>query len=181
MFLGEHSWSPAAHYFAQPYYGDDGWTRPDHGCPAELRAMTLEYLSEASGFDCSIDETFRLRLPASYVMNGLGLRWAGNDADFLDTEGMLAAFDPTAHSDGPSALLIREDLLKEFLARESLSVVWTILGEKRSLGAGFDPVHHISHQISGAYMLHDNTLVGFLNFDMEPSGSDFAASKEIGI
>lgn len=178
MFLGEHNWSPAAHYFGKPYYGDDGWVQPDHDCPARLRVMTLEYLCEASGFDCSVDETFCLRLPVSDVMNGLRLRWSGNGADFFDADGKLAAFDPTAHSDGPSALLIREDILTEFLAREGMAIVWVILGEKRALGAGFDPKHHGSLQISGAYMLHNGRPIGHLNFKAESVDDESAVHED---
>jgi hypothetical protein len=164
MFMGEHCWSPAANYFEQPYYGDDGWTQPDHGCPAKIRVMSMGYSSAISGFDCSVDDSFQLRLPSSDVMSGLGLRWSGHDADFMDADGRLAAFDPTAHSDGPSALLIREDLLTEFLARDGFTVIWIITGEKRIFGPGFNSAHHESLQLSGAYMLQDGVLDGFLAY-----------------
>lgn len=167
MFLGEHCSSPASRYF-----GDDGWKQPGPGCPVKIRPMSFEYLSEASGFDCSIDESFSLRLPACDLMAELGLQWTGYDADYVDSEAKLATFDPTASSDGPNALLIREDLLKPFLAREGLSVVWMILGEKLSMGAGLRPAHFASVQLSGAYMLRDGDLVGFLNFKAEPGDED---------
>lgn len=162
MFLGEHGWSTASPYFQQPYFGDEGWTQPTHGCPVKVRAVAFEYLREASGFDCSVDKSYVLRLPASDLVTGLGLRWNGNSADYFDAAGRLAAFDPTAQADGPSALLLREDLLKEFLAREKLTICWAVVGEKRVLGAGFGPAHHASLRMSGAYMLGDKGSVGFL-------------------
>ena len=100
MFLGEHGWSPASRYFQRPYYGDEGWTQPNHGCPVKMRTVAFEYLREARGFDCSIDETYTLHLPTSELVTGLGLRWSGNGADYLDAAGQLAAFDPTAHDTG---------------------------------------------------------------------------------
>ena len=162
MFLGEHGWSPASRYFHRPYYGDEGWTQPNHGCPVKVRTAAFEYLREASGFDCSVDETYTLRLPASELVSSLGLRWYGNGADYFDTAGRLAAFDPTAHANGPSVLLLREDWLQAFLARERLSICWAVRGEKRVLGAGFDPGNHALLRLSGAYMLGDKGLVGFL-------------------
>ena len=63
MFLGEHAWAPGSHYFQQPYYGDDGWTQPAHGCPVKVRTVTCEYLRETSGFDCAIEESYTLHLP----------------------------------------------------------------------------------------------------------------------
>jgi len=162
MFLGEHGWSPASRYFEQPYFGEDGWTQPEHDCPVRMRVAAFEYMREASGFDCSVDKTYTLRLPASDLLVGLGLRWSGNGADYLDAAGRLAAFDPTAHADGPSALLLRENMLKEFLAREKLTICWAVLGEKRVVGAGFSPAFHASLRMSGAYILDNKGPVGFL-------------------
>ncbi len=176
MFLGEHGWSPASRYFQQPYFGDEGWTQPNHGCPVKVRAVAFEYLREAKDFDCSVDESYALRLPASELVTGLGLRWSGNGADYLDAAGRLSAFDPTAHADGPSALLLREDLLREFLAREHLTICWAVVGKKQVFGAGFTPAYHASLRLSGAYMLGDRGPVGFLrcipdNREMKNRGS----------
>ena len=174
LFLGEHGWSPASRYFQQPYYGDEGWIQPNHGCPVKMRTVAFEYLREARGFDCSIDETYTLHLPTSELVTGLGLRWSGNGADYLDAAGQLAAFDPTARDTGPSALLLREDLLREFLSREGLTICWAVRGEKRVLGAGFDPWNHALLHMSGVYMLGDKGLVGFLKYildDREIEGS----------
>jgi hypothetical protein len=128
----------------------------------KVRTVAFEYLREARGFDCSIDEGYHLKLPMSELLTGLGLRWSANGADYLDVAARLAAFDPTAHADGPSALLVREDLLREFLARRELSICWTVLGEKRVLGAEFSSEHHASLRISGTYKLGDKGPVGFL-------------------
>ena len=172
MFLGEYGWSPASQYVQQPYFGDEGWTQPNHGCPAKVRAVACEYFREANGFDCSIDESYTLRLPASELVTGLGLRWSGNGADYLDAAGRPAAFDPTAHADGPSALLLREDLLKEFLAREQLTVCWAVLGEKRVIGAGIMPAYHASLRMSGAYRLSDKGPIGFLRCMLDDRETD---------
>jgi hypothetical protein len=168
VFLGEHGWSSAARYFEQPYYGDNGWAQPDQDCPVKTRTITSEYSCKPSEFDCSIDESFQVRLPASEVIKGLDLLWGGYGADLLDAEGKLVAFDPTAHSDGPSALLIREDIFKEFLVREDLSVVWTVVGEKRALGAGFERTNYGFLQIYGAYLLNGDTLDGFITSKLDP-------------
>ena len=150
MFIGEHAWAPASHYFQHPYYGDDGWTQPIHGCPVRVRTVACEYMRETSGFDCSIEESYTLRLPVIDLVNGLGIRWSGHGADFTDGAGRVAAQDPTVHSEGPSALLLRDDLLGEFLAREKLTVCWAVHGEKRviSPGLGTGP-HHPWLRMSG--------------------------------
>lgn len=136
--------------------------------------MRFEYLGERGGFDCSLDESYTLRLPASELVNGLGIRWSGDDADYLDTAGQLAAFDPTAHDKGPTALLLREDLLKDFLAREGLTLCWTVLGEKHVIGAGHLPKYQLSLRMTGAYILDDNGPDGSLAYheDIYENGDD---------
>lgn len=175
MFLGEHGWSPASRYFQTLYFGDDGWKQPDIGCPFELRTVAVKYLSEDSGFDCSIDESYTLHLPASYLVTGLGLRWNSEGADYLDGKDQLAALDPTAHGDGPTALLLREDLLKEFLEREGLMFCWTVLGEKHVIGAGHTP----SLRMTGAFVLGSRGPVGSLNYKEDNYGNSEDTKKDV--
>ena len=163
IFLGEHAWATASHYFQHPYYGDDGWTQPAHGCPVKVRTVTCEYLRETSGFDCSIEESYTLRLPAIDLVNGLGIWWSGRGADFVDGADRVVAQDPTVHSEGPGAMLLRDDLLGEFLAREKLAICWAVFGEKRVISPGFGTgPHHPRLRVSGAYVLAEGRAVGFV-------------------
>jgi hypothetical protein len=181
MFLGEHAWAPASRYFQQQYYGDDGWTQPNHGCPVKIRTVAFEYLREASGFDCSVDEGYTLRLPASELVTGLGIRWSGSGADFVDPARRVAAQDPTVHADGPSALLLREDLLREFLAREKLTICWAVLGEKRVLLPGFGAgPYHPSLRMSGAYVLEEGKPIGFVKRMLDdPNAQDRKSGSRV--
>jgi hypothetical protein len=173
MFLGEHGWASASRYFQQQYFGDDGWTQPNHGCPAKIRAVAFEYLQETGGFDCSVDQNYKLRLPTSELIAGIGLRWIGIGADFVDAGGRLAAFDPTVHADGPSALLLREDLLREFLARENLTICWAVIGGKNVLLPRFDPGDNPPElRMSGAYILDNKGPVGFLKCTFDDPTKD---------
>lgn len=168
MFLGEHAWAPASRYFQKQYYGDAGWTQPNFDCPAKIRTIALEYLREVGDFDCSVDESLTLRLPVSELVTGLGIRWSGRGADFIDAEDRIAVQDPTFHADGPSALLLREDLLSEFLAHEKLAICWTVLGEKRVLSPGFgNGPYHPRLRMSGAYLLSEGHVMGFVKHILE--------------
>nr|WP_143101685.1 AVAST type 2 anti-phage system protein Avs2 [Stigmatella aurantiaca] len=164
IFLGEHAWAPASRYFENRYHGDDGWTQPDHGCPVKLRTTALEYLREGRGFDCSVEESYTLSLPVRELVTGLGICWSGRGADFVDATGRLVSQDPTAHGLGPSALLLREDLLREFLHREGLTLCWAVVGEKHILNTGFELSHHPALRISGAYVLCDSGVTGFVKY-----------------
>lgn len=162
MFLGEYGWSPAFRYFQKQNHEWAGWIQPANNCPVRVKSASVKYVREAGGFDCSVDETYALRLPAAGLATSLGLRWTGNGADFVDGRGCLTAFDPTVHMDGPSALLVGLDKLTELLEREKLSLCWTILGEKLVLGPRFPDSYHASMRISGACQLGSEGIEGFL-------------------
>lgn len=180
MFLGEHLWAPAAHYIHREIYGedeihnDDGWRQPGKGCPVKIRATTLVYLRQMSSFDCSIDEGYTLQLPVSEIIEGLGLRWTGVGADFIDSAGQVAVQDPTVYADGPNALLLRADLLKKFLARKRLTICWVVRGEKRALSPGFRVGSHSPWlRMTGAYVFSEGKLNGFMRHILDnPNNSE---------
>ena len=80
VFLGEYFWSPAFKYFQCPYYGQSGWGKGDaerRGVPCDVLITTTSYSSEMSGYDCSIDEGFRIRIPTQEIVQEMNLNWAG--------------------------------------------------------------------------------------------------------
>lgn len=181
MFLGEHGWAPASHYFQDSYYGEDGWTQPRHDCPVKVRTVTSEYLREKSGFDCSIEESYTLRLPVVDLVRGLGIRWSGRGADFVDGTDRVVAQDPRVHSEGPDCMLLRHDCLEEFLTREKLVMGWAVLGEKRVISPGFGPEPHPWLRISGAYVLSGKGVEGFVKrmIDEHNGERDAAAALRV--
>jgi len=160
MFLGEHGWAPASKYFERQYTRDGVWDRPKN-CPTLIRAFGVDYVQEGSNFDCSVDEGFSIRLPASDLIVPLGVKWTGRSGDFVDERGALAVQDPTAHRAGPAALLVREDRLRDFLQRQNFGLCWTVVGEKRVICARHD--EHVGVlELAGAYRLTASGLTGFL-------------------
>lgn len=169
IFLGEHAWSPASRYFQQPYFGDVGWEQPDQDCPIKVRTLSFSYLREASGFDCSVDDSYTLHLPAQELVAGLGLRQQGDGAALIGEDGRVAAFDPAAKSAGPGSLLMREDLLRAFLSREKLAICWAVIGKKRVLPAGYSSRHtYPMLRISGGYAYSDGKITGSTKYVTEP-------------
>lgn len=181
-FLGELSWAPASRYFENEFFGAGGWVQPRNDCPVRVRTVATEYLSEDSGFDCSVDETFRLRLPVSELVTGLGLRWVGSGADLLDGRGRLVAQDPTAHSDGPTALLFRDDAVREYLDREKLTICWSVIGEKRVLPPSYSrtaPQEIL--RMSGAFVLAEDGPTGFVKRTLNIYDGVSSTTKSLGV
>lgn len=160
MFLGEHTWAPAFEYFidsAESNNQEEGWSDTDDKCPVSLLTASFHYNVEGGGFDCSIDDSYSLHLPNKSFLRSAGLKWTGIGADFTDSQGSLAASDPSAHEDGTGALLIRGDVLRRFLKVNNLAICWTVVGEKTV--AGFDGSQRLRfRKMSGAYILTDDGI-----------------------
>ncbi len=173
MFIGELIESSAFPIFGQPNKGFGDWTSPEQGCPALVLPATLHYSAEFGGYDCSVDDSYTLRLPDQRFIKHLGLDWFGNGVDLVDGEGNLAAFDPTTLQNGPSSFLVREDVLRQYLSDEGLGLCWTVLGEKRIFGGRMVPEEYQgAMKISGAYSYNDGQLRGCLNYFLNvPDGT----------
>ena len=156
IFLGEFGWSDAYRYF--DLQSEDRVT-PGRECPVEVQAFGAEYSAEA-GFDCSIDEGYRLQLPHQQFIEAMELRWSGSGADFEDSSGEIVAMDPSAHGGGPSALLIREDVLREYLEKENLELVWVVYGEKFAVGGSQTGRLQEGLRLSGLFRLTDDGATG---------------------
>ena len=166
LLLGEHGWSPAFNHSYGAYFAGTGWPSSER-CPVAIRPIAFQYHAEMNSFDCSVEESYSLRLPHHELVHRLGLKWSGRGSDYLDHQGQLGALDPTAHENGPTALLLREDLLREYLSQNDLALCWTILGEKRVLGEMSSrsiPTYYGSLRLSGAYRYTDQGPMGFIRF-----------------
>lgn len=158
MFLGEYGWSEA---YRHCHYQNEDWITPGNECPVSVRPFGVEYHVE-SGFDCSIDEGFGLQLPSYQFVQSMRLRWSGRGADFEDRRGDIVAFDPSAHQDGPSALLVREDVLRDYLVNEKLALFWVVYGEKFAVGGSMTGRLQGGLRTSGLYRLADDGPSGSL-------------------
>ena len=174
VFVGEGIGSSASQYFCQSDQGIESWPMPEKECPVPVLPATSHHLAKFGDYDCSVDDSYTLRLPDQRFIKTMGLEWFGNGVDLVDGEGHLAAFDPTTHQNGPSSFLVREDVLKQYLSDEGLGICWTVLGEKRILGGRMVPEEYQgAMKISGAYSYNDGQLRGCLNYFLNiPDGTD---------
>ena len=69
-------------------------------------------------------------MPSRWLVNKMGLRINGHRGDFVNSSGQIITFDPSTREPGHSTLVINREALQEFLKRENLALIWTLLGEK---------------------------------------------------
>jgi hypothetical protein len=166
IFFGEYFWAPAYREIINEYQ-TDGWTRGSFDrVPTDVLVTSLDFVNESSGFDCSIDASLQIKIPAPAIANGMQLRWSGSEGRYIDPAGRLAAFDPSVFEPGPGALLVRQDALKRYLADNGLELFWTLLGEKRLIG-GNSRSEFGWLELSGIYRLTGDGIVGKLSAEHE--------------
>ena len=166
VFIGEYGWAPAFKY------SDDS----DENEPEPFRASDWQkfarpafqsYHAGISGFDCSADDAMNLSLPHHDFVGRLRLKWDGVRCVYVDEEGKVGAFDPTTHESGPTAFLLREDLIKEYLADQGLTLCWVIIGEKWVMGERLNREFHGRLKISGVYQYTDQGPDGQLDVQLD--------------
>ena len=165
MFLGEYGWAPAFRHLSQSDDTPPDWNDLDR---EDARVFAATHLAESGGFDCSLDDTYSIALPHPDLLETLGIRWSGSNGDYLDESDQLAAFDPTVYEDGPSAMLIREDLLRKYLEARGMTLCWIVSGEKWAVGGDIGSRDRSRLVISGAYKLTDSGPQGSVSFESDP-------------
>ena len=181
IFFGEYGWSPAF----RSSYGLDEFS-------GDVRSASSSHPYSPSKFDGSVDlggllsgpHTW-LRVPSFDLVENRGLQWQGRNAEFVDADGKLAAYDPTADKEGPNSLLVREDIMRNYLKENGLTLCWRIGGDKEfSYGDGDDPgTSDMDWQrICGIYILGDQGPQGKLEFEGPPRTTinpDKSSTKDI--
>ena len=161
VFMGEHAWSPAAAYKRAEWRVEG--LRLNENSIVWIRPTSVEY--ELAGHGVPRFDSHLIRFPSEEFVECGGLRWCARGADFLDAEGIRAAYDPSAHEIGPSMLLLREDWTTKFLSEHELAIVWRVSGVKSV--KLMDPAPGTRQlEISGAYIWTERGPDGFVNHQL---------------
>lgn len=184
VYFGELFWAPAFHYHSTRHTGRPAWIGADDEdsrLPAPILVATDRYMCEQNTFDCSLDDTVHIHLPAAELVEWMGLKWQGKEGYFVDEHGAEIAFDPSVFEAGPGAVVVDQARLSEMLEKQGLAIIWTVLGEKRVLAP------HGEHRtapyiISGCYRLRDDQLEGGVRIvaeDAERGGAEEATPSTV--
>lgn len=170
IFSREYYWSPAYNSFKKPYYSGELWqevqARGTDECIGKV-AVTAENLLWEEEYDCSKEMTISILKPNEIIFNGMHMLFAKREGELVDSDDKVLCFDPSVYNETLSCLLVRKNEFHDFLRKNNLEILWTILGEKQVLGGSMDGVRELKRlEISGTYYFQNNTLSGGLQFNL---------------
>ena len=102
-------------------------------CRIALQPAAFECSADGGEYDCSLAHSRDFYRPNPRLVETMSLQWTGFGADFVQADGTVAAFDPSAHDTCRGALLVREQSLARFLNETRSALVWATIGEKRAI------------------------------------------------
>jgi len=173
VFLREYPWAPSFVSINIPYYHHNEWTRGSKFDKAKIPTKILvtddEYLKEGSGFDCSTDSGFAIKLPAKWIYDKMALLPTSIDGSFSNKKDEVIFQDPSVTENGPKTLLADRKELTQFLVKNGYDIFWTILSEKGMIGGGIGAGYYPGRlEISGAYKINSKLKIsGKLNTKFE--------------
>ena len=167
LYYREYYWSPGFEDFDKRYCEDDLRSEEFHlndnetgEYIADCRVTTKAYFWEEQ-FDHSKDESLYIRIPSKMIYEKMGLHASDKEGEFVDDRGNVVCFDPSVYHNTYSALLIRKQPLMDFLERNGLRIIWTLLCEKQILGgwgaSGADNPAPLD--VSGVFYLDEDTVM----------------------
>lgn len=166
IYLGEIGWSEASTFFHDPYYAHLGWAGEVNLDKIAVTAASQGYMRERGGVDCSVtSESVSLRVPTEQMLRYLGAEWSGISATYVDSAGVVMAFDPSPNVGGRSTFLVRKDKLLEVLRTYGLAVCWVIQGEKIDAAGSPKYTVHSRRTFQGLFVWTGSAMEGDYSFE----------------
>ena len=134
--LGEYLWHP-------DIVGSDqhGSFLGERSPPAPVYPTVATYTCEKGEYDYSIDRTIRVKMPAPWLADSMGLRMkSGRSPVFVDSEGRSMFMDPSVLESGPAAALVDRIAFLRALDHQRLTAIWVIAGQKSVYGGPSAPM-----------------------------------------
>ena len=128
-YLGEFPWLPEISEL-------DHWNSYNdlQKFSVPTRPTVASYTCSSQGYDCSVDKTIRVIIPAPWLSKAMGLRLSsGRSLIFVNSDGRETFYDPSVVEPGRPAALVDRDTFLDVLDRQRLSAIWVIAGQKNAL------------------------------------------------
>lgn len=164
VFSKEHYWSPAYHDSDE----DTRWqTIRKNQVDYRDKEIIADILPTAEEHRWEDGDGTSFLAPRTEMFDGMGLCSSEVPSCWFNDKGQLACFDPHVFGEERSELLVSSNLLEEFLNKKGLKILWTVLGEKQTLGTS--PAKNWI-DISGVYYLSGNSVVGDFTVNLKYQG-----------
>lgn len=157
LYEREYYWSPAYKDVSLSREIRNVYEQKDRfqGSPLFNVYLTyVEYLWESER-DCSKEEAISFSKPSQLLFNGLKMRFTDKEGIWVDNTGKVICFNASVWHGTKDVILIRKDVLLQFLKENHLRIIWTVIGEKNIIrdnlrNTDYDPI-----EISGCYYLDE--------------------------
>lgn len=158
LFFREYYWSPT-----YKTCDVEGMTRKElldketNRLIAHAEITTIGYLWEAEE-DHSKEKSFYGLIPSKQLFEGMKMQYADEDGMYLNEEGKIICFEARAIADSKNYLLVKKDVLLDYLKKNHKKILWYVLGEKNIIGIhNYQSVPNLPMWlvISGTYTLDD--------------------------
>ncbi len=162
VFSREYYWSKAFKFFEKPYYTGQKWIEvydnKNQSCGEVHR--TAEYFLWEEEFDCSKNEAIVYYKPTDLIFEGLKLKFAKKEGELVNDSGELICFDPSVYNTSFRGLLVRKDVIENWLSSADMSIIWSVVGEKIILGSPRKIADNGRLTIAGYYELENGIVKG---------------------
>lgn len=139
-----------------------GWVTEVGGSDLDipLQVASDSYSGSSADRDCSVKESFVVRLPSAALVTGMGLSQGDEDGTWT-ADGDAVAFDPSVKTNSATRLLVKWSVLERYLEENRLTVVWTMMAAKELSGGWHSHEDGYSRtEIGGSYALRSGHITG---------------------
>ncbi|RLF27144.1 MAG: hypothetical protein DRN05_06060 [Thermoplasmata archaeon] len=153
-FIGEYPWAiPYKRFFEE----SPEWKEINDYHDENFKILpTSNTLSYEKIRDESINESLSIEVPAREFFLKADLIWDGIGS-YLINSSIVFMF-PSAYVSGPYSLLVERRFMEDFLDKENLVLVWTVLSEKQII-QGFTSSYFEFPEYTRVYMLKNGDLL----------------------
>ncbi len=154
-FLAEYPWATAFNLYPSESHG----RRAMRALPCRMTPTAADVAVKADSYhDCGLG----IRVPSRRFFADGRLRWSGVGR-YSSADNAPAFMDPSVLQPGPSCLLGSSAFLHDFVVRNRLALIWTVLGEKLvvtgGLGGHHSPAFSRAHALMPDCSLYSSTPV----------------------
>ena len=162
VFFREYYWAPAYRCLDnEELIRNEFYDRTTNQFIAHAEVTSICYLWEAEE-DYSKETSYSFLIPSKQLFEGMKMQFADEDGVFKNEIGEVVCFDAGAIEKSKTYLLVRKEVLLDYLKKHHKKIMWYVLGEKNIIGIhNYRSVPNLPMWliVSGTYTLDENGKV----------------------